>query len=281
MMIQVSDLTKTYSTGAHPVVALKDVNLKVKAGEFVSIMGPSGSGKSTLMNLLGCLDTPTSGSYKLDGIEISTLDDTGMAGVRNRKIGFVFQNFNLLPRMTALRNVELPMLYAGIDARERVSRATSALERVGLADRVNHRPNQISGGQIQRVAIARALVNEPAVLLADEPTGNLDTRSGEEIMAIFQDLNRSGATIVLVTHERDIALHTSRIIHFRDGRLVADERVENPRDAVEQLKSLGTKDENDSQAGEKSASTVSLSPEAIPYAQTVADSDAAQKGETQ
>lgn len=279
MMIQVSDLNKIYSTGAHPVAALKDVNLEVKAGEFVSVMGPSGSGKSTLMNLLGCLDTPTSGSYKLDGIEISTLDDTSMARVRNRKIGFVFQNFNLLPRMTALRNVELPMLYAGVDARERMRRATSALERVGLADRLNHRPNQISGGQVQRVAIARALVNEPAILLADEPTGNLDTRSGEEIMAIFQDLNRGGATIVLVTHERDIALHTSRIIHFRDGRLVADEKVENPLDAVEQLKSLGQEDENESQAGETSASTVSLSPESIPYTQTVSDSDTG-RGET-
>ncbi|AGL02267.1 ABC transporter ATP-binding protein [Desulfoscipio gibsoniae] len=280
MMIQVSDLTKIYSTGAQPVAALKDVNLEVKGGEFVSIMGPSGSGKSTLMNLLGCLDTPTSGSYKLDGIEISTLDDTGMARVRNRKIGFVFQNFNLLPRMTALRNVELPMLYAGIDARERVKRATSALQRVGLADRLNHRPNQISGGQVQRVAIARALVNQPAVLLADEPTGNLDTRSGEEIMAIFQDLNRGGATIVLVTHERDIALHTSRIIHFRDGRLVADEKVETPLDAVEQLRNLGPGEENESRAGEKSASSVFLSPETIPHAQTVSDSDTG-RGETQ
>lgn len=274
-MIQVSDLTKIYSTGAHPVVALKNVNLEVKAGEFVSVMGPSGSGKSTLMNLLGCLDTPTSGSYKLDGIEISTLDDTGMARVRNRKIGFVFQNFNLLPRMTALRNVELPMLYAGITARERVSRATSALERVGLADRVNHRPNQLSGGQIQRVAIARALVNEPAVLLADEPTGNLDTRSGEEIMAIFQDLNRGGATIVLVTHERDIALHTSRIIQFRDGRLVGDERVETPLDAGEQLKRLGPGDQN-TFAGEIAAPTVP-SGEA-PASQTASGSDA-RKGE--
>lgn len=255
-MIQVSDLTKIYSTGAHPVAALKDVNLEVKAGEFVSVMGPSGSGKSTLMNLLGCLDTPTSGSYKLDGIEISTLDDTGMARVRNRKIGFVFQNFNLLPRMTALRNVELPMLYAGITARERVSRANSALERVGLADRVNHRPNQLSGGQIQRVAIARALVNEPAVLLADEPTGNLDTRSGEEIMAIFQDLNRGGATIMLVTHEREIALHSARIIQFRDGRLVGDERVETPLDAGEQLKRLGPGDENNTPDGELATSVV-------------------------
>lgn len=282
MMIRVSGLTKIYSTGAQPVAALKDVNLEVKAGEFVSIMGPSGSGKSTLMNLLGCLDTPTSGSYELDGMEISTLDDTGMAKVRNRKIGFVFQNFNLLPRMTALRNVELPMLYAGIDARERIKKATSALQRVGLAERVHHRPNQISGGQVQRVAIARALVNQPAVLLADEPTGNLDTRSGEEIMAIFQDLNRGGATIVLVTHELDIALHTSRIIHFRDGRLVADEKVEKPLDAAEQLKNLGPGEQNKSRAGEKSASTVSPPPEiaAIPHPQTVSGSDTG-KGEAQ
>ncbi len=264
MMIQVSNLTKIYSTGAEPVAALKNVNLEVKTGEFVSIMGPSGSGKSTLMNLLGCLDTPTSGSYKLDGIEVSTLNDNSMARVRNRKIGFIFQNFNLLPRMTVLRNVEVPMLYAGINARERTRRAVSALERVGLANRVGHRPNQISGGQVQRVAIARALVNEPSVLLADEPTGNLDTRSGEEIMAIFQDLNRGGATIVLVTHERDIALHSSRIFHFRDGSLIADEKVESPLDAVEQLSNLGPG---------------FLSSEASPYSQTVSDCDTG-RGET-
>ncbi len=269
MMIQVIDLAKVYNTGSHPVEALKGVNLEVKAGEFVSVMGPSGSGKSTLMNLLGCLDTPTSGSYKLDGIEISTLDDTGMARVRNLKIGFVFQNFNLLTRMTALRNVELPMLYAGINARERVRRAATALEKVGLAGRIDHRPNQLSGGQIQRVAIARALVNEPAVLLADEPTGNLDTRSGEEIMAIFQDLNRNGATIVLVTHERDIALHTSRIIHFRDGRLVADERVESPLDAVEQLKNLGPGNQNNIHSGE--ISVPAGSPEAVPFSQRASE----------
>ncbi|KJS17607.1 MAG: macrolide ABC transporter ATP-binding protein [Peptococcaceae bacterium BRH_c4b] len=278
MMIQVSQLAKIYSTGAHPVVALKDVNLEVKTGEFVSVMGPSGSGKSTLMNLLGCLDTPTSGSYKLDGIEISTLDDTGMARVRNIKIGFVFQNFNLLSRTTAQRNVELPMLYAGIDARERVRRATTALERVGLADRINYRPNQLSGGQVQRVAIARALVNEPAVLLADEPTGNLDTRSGEEIMAIFQDLNRGGATIVLVTHEWDIALHTSRIIHFRDGSLVDDEKVENPRKAVEQLTKLGPGNQNNTHASEISALVVPSGE--VPFVQTVSEFDA-RRGDAQ
>ncbi|GBF33006.1 cell division transporte FtsE [Desulfocucumis palustris] len=267
MMIQVSGLNKIYNSGEHPVHALIEVNLEVKAGEFVSVMGPSGSGKSTFMNILGGLDTPTSGSYRLDGIEISSLDDTGMAKVRNRKIGFVFQNFNLLPRMTALRNVEMPMLYAGLNARERVKKATTALERVGLAGRIDHRPNQLSGGQIQRVAIARALVNEPAVLLADEPTGNLDTRSGEEIMAIFQDLNRSGATIVLVTHELDIALHTSRIIHFRDGRLEADEKVENPLDAVEQLKKLGPAHQNSPRSGEISAPGALT--EAVPHSQTL------------
>lgn len=271
MMIQVSQLAKIYNTGEHPVVALKDVNLEVKAGEFVSVMGPSGSGKSTLMNLLGCLDTPTSGSYKLDGIEISTLDDNGMASVRNRKIGFVFQNFNLLSRTTALRNVELPMLYAGTDARERMRRAAAALERVGLADRINHRPNQLSGGQIQRVAIARALVNQPAVLLADEPTGNLDTRSGEEIMAIFQDLNRGGATIVLVTHEREIALHTSRIIHFRDGSLVDDEKVKDPLAAVEQLKKLGPGNKNNTNTGKIPAPVAP--PGEAPLAQTLSSTD--------
>jgi len=234
-MIKVKNLGKIYKAGAHPVVALADVDLTVKPGEFVSVMGPSGSGKSTLMNLLGCLDILTSGSYLLDGMEVSGMSETELAQVRKLKIGFVFQAFNLLPRMSAMRNVELPMIYAGVAPRERARRAAEALEKVGLAQRMSHRPGELSGGQIQRVSIARALVNNPAVILADEPTGNLDTRSGEEIMAIFQELNRGGATIVLVTHEREIALHTSRIVHFRDGRLVEDEPVAAPLDAREHI----------------------------------------------
>ena len=230
-MISVIGLNKIYRAGVQSVHALRDITAELEKGEFVAVMGPSGSGKSTFMNLLGCLDTPSSGSYILDGVEISGLDDGQQADIRNQKIGFVFQTFNLLPRMTALRNVELPMLYAGVEPRLRRERAITALERVGLADRLHHKPNELSGGQNQRVAIARSLVNRPAIILADEPTGALDTRSGEEIMAIFQELNREGSTIVLVTHEPDIARHTKRIIHFRDGKLVKDEKIEQSLDA--------------------------------------------------
>lgn len=237
-MIRVEGLTKVYQSGAHQVRALDGVSLWVPPGDFVAVMGPSGSGKSTLMNLLGCLDRPDAGSYVLDGREVSALGDRELADVRNKKIGFVFQNFNLLPRMTALRNVELPMLYAGLAAGERRRRALEALDLVGLADRAHHRPTQLSGGQNQRVAIARALVNKPAVILADEPTGNLDTRSGEEIMVLFQELNRAGASLVLVTHEREIADHARRIIAFRDGRLIRDVQVQSPLDARQVLASL-------------------------------------------
>ena len=235
MIIRIEDLGKTYQNGSVRVDALKNVNFAIEKGEFVSVMGPSGSGKSTLMNLIGCLDRSTSGSYQLDDVNISSLTESELAKVRNLKIGFVFQSFNLLPKMSALNNVELPMIYAGLSPRERKKAAESALERVGLTDRMHHKPNELSGGQRQRVAIARALVNNPAIVLADEPTGNLDSYSGEEIMTVFQTLNREGATIVLVTHEEDIALHTKRVVSFKDGRLVKDIQVEKPIDAVEML----------------------------------------------
>lgn len=224
-MIAVQDLTKTYRPQLNPVYALRGVSATINSGEFVAIMGPSGSGKSTLMNLLGCLDTPTSGSYWLDGEEVSRLSGDELALVRNNKIGFIFQNFNLLPRMTALRNVELPMVYAGLNKNERRQRALEALAKVGMQDRIHHRPAELSGGQNQRVAIARALVNRPAVLLADEPTGNLDSKTSEEIMEIFCSLHQEQTTIVLVTHEREIALYSSRILHFRDGLLEAEEEL--------------------------------------------------------
>lgn len=224
-MITLSNLTKVYKTGDVEVRALNGVDLSISQGEFVSIMGPSGSGKSTMMNILGCLDRPSSGKYLLDGLNIREADDNQLAEIRNKKIGFVFQSFNLLSRTTALENVELPMLYAGLGARERHEKALKALKAVGLEDRVHHKPNELSGGQQQRVAIARSLVNDPLIIMADEPTGNLDSRSSEEIMSIFQQLNETGITIALVTHEPDIARFSKRIVHFKDGVIDNDELV--------------------------------------------------------
>jgi len=227
-MIEIKDIIKIYRMGDVEVHALCGVSLEVKQGEMVAIMGPSGSGKSTLMNIIGCLDQPTSGSYTLDGIEVSNLKDDELAQIRNQKIGFVFQTFNLLSRTNALANVALPLLYAGVSGRRQ--RALETLDKVGLLDRASHKPNELSGGEQQRVAIARAMVNNPSIILADEPTGNLDSRSGEEIMAIFQQLNNEeGVTIVMVTHERDIALHCKHIIQLRDGIIVNEETVQERR----------------------------------------------------
>ena len=219
-------LTREYHMGAEVVHALRGVDIQIKKNEFVACMGPSGSGKSTLMNLIGCLDTPTSGEYWLNGQQVSDLTDDELARIRNKEIGFVFQTFNLLPRADALHNVELPLIYAGMGSKERRERAARSLQQVGLGDRMDHRPNELSGGQRQRVAIARALVNEPSILLADEPTGNLDSATGNEIMALFQELHDSGQTIVLVTHEHDIAVHARRQIHLLDGKIERDERME-------------------------------------------------------
>lgn len=226
-MIVAKDVVKIYKTGDEVLTALKGVSLSVEKGEFTAVMGPSGSGKSTLMNIFGCLDRMDSGQYILNGKDISGLRDNELALIRNKEIGFVFQSFNLLPRMTILENVALPMVYAGISAKERKERALSALDKVGLLDRITHRPNEISGGQKQRVAIARAIVNNPAVIMADEPTGNLDSKVSEEIMRIFQKLNNDGTTILMVTHEADIAEYTKRIVRFRDGDIVEDSIVQN------------------------------------------------------
>jgi putative ABC transport system ATP-binding protein len=235
-LIQVRDLRKAYKNGTMDVPVLLGINLTINAGEFVAIMGPSGSGKSTFMNILGCLDRPTSGEYILDNEEVARLSDNRLAEVRNQKFGFVFQSFNLLARTTAQRNVELPMLYAGKSGRE--ERAKWALNRVGLGDRTHHKPNELSGGQQQRVAIARAIVNDPVVIMADEPTGALDTRTSFEIMDIFQELNREGKTVVMVTHEMDIAEHATRIIRFKDGHIVEDKLVQDRRDARIALQEL-------------------------------------------
>ena len=227
-LIETKDLWKTYVMGAEEIHALRGVDLTIERGEFVAIMGPSGSGKSTLMNLIGCLDTPSKGSYLLNGKQVSEMNDDELARIRNEEIGFVFQTFNLLPRATALHNVELPLVYAGIPSSDRQKLARQALERVELADRMGHRPNQLSGGQRQRVAIARALVNNPSILLADEPTGNLDTKTGLEIMGLFRKLHASGNTIILVTHEADIAANALRAVHLRDGQVEHDERRVGP-----------------------------------------------------
>jgi len=226
-MIEIDNVTKVYQMGEIEVHALRGVSLKIENGECLTIMGPSGSGKSTLMNVLGCLDSPTEGAYHLHGDDVSTLSDTQLAHIRNKEIGFVFQTFNLLPRTTALRQVELPLVYAGVGVRERRRRAKEALEAVGLGDRANHRPDELSGGQQQRVAIARALVTGPSIIMADEPTGNLDTKSGEEILQIFKRLNQEGITIIFVTHDPEIAEYGSRTIHIRDGLIEQDVAQQN------------------------------------------------------
>jgi len=223
-LIRLIQVSRCYRMGTETIHALREVDLEIERGEYVAIMGPSGSGKSTLMNIIGCLDTPTSGRYELNGINVSQMDDNQLAEVRNQQVGFVFQTFHLLPRSTALHNVELPLIYAGYPAETRRRMALEALAQVGLADRVQHRPNELSGGQRQRVAIARALVNRPALLLADEPTGNLDSKTGEEILALFDALWRQGHTLLIVTHEEDVARHARRIVRIRDGRIAADER---------------------------------------------------------
>ena len=227
-LIEMTGITKVYRMGDEDVQALRGVSLSIQKGEYVAIMGPSGSGKSTLMNLIGCLDTPTDGSYRLNSHEVARMTDDDLASIRNREIGFVFQTFNLLPRTTAVAQVELPLVYSGVPKKERYDRAVEALRAVGLADRMSHHPSELSGGQRQRVAVARALINRPSLILADEPTGNLDSKTGADIMALFDTLNRQGNTIVLVTHEEDIAAHARRVVRLLDGRIVDDHRNVHP-----------------------------------------------------
>ncbi|HWP49793.1 MAG TPA: ABC transporter ATP-binding protein [Candidatus Limnocylindrales bacterium] len=229
-MIQLKDISKVYALGAQEVEVLRNISLEIKPGEFLSLVGPSGSGKSTLMNILGCLDKPTRGSYFFEGVSVADLNDDQLAEIRNKKIGFVFQSFHLLPRINALQNVELPLIYAGVPRSKRKERAREVLTAVDLADRIHHKPNELSGGQRQRVAIARALVNNPQIILADEPTGNLDTRSGNEILQIFEKLNRQGVTLVIVTHDLSIAQRTHRIVTLRDGEIIKDETRRKERE---------------------------------------------------
>ncbi len=248
-IIQIQGLHKEYNMGKVKVPALKGVDLEVPAGQFVAIMGPSGSGKSTLMNILGCLDRPTTGTYLLDGADVSRKNDNELADIRNRFIGFIFQTFNLLSRTNAMANVELPLIYRGMPAAERRKRAVAALEAVGLGGRMTHKPNELSGGEQQRVAIARAIAGDPKVILADEPTGNLDTRSGEEVMSIFQDLHDRGITLILVTHDSDIARHAERVISVRDGKIISDVMVEDRLDAKKLLAEMPAAEESASGLG--------------------------------
>ncbi len=224
-LIQIRNITRVYDMGEEKLYALRGVDLDIEKNEYIAIMGPSGSGKSTLMNIIGCLDTPTSGDYILNGKDVHEMDDDELATIRNKEIGFVFQTFNLLPRSDSLHNVELPLIYSGVSRAERIKRAEDALTNVGLADRMKHKPNELSGGQRQRVSVARALVNNPSLILADEPTGNLDTKTGEEIMGLFRELNEKGNTIIIVTHEEDIAKHANRIVKIRDGMIESDSGI--------------------------------------------------------